>query len=89
MWLVKYSAEAAYYVDHNLPYILDLMLAIARLMFTTNGKPTEGTLERLEGGHYRWLIAQHEVIIKIEATQTLIELIHLQSDDDLLQLFKA
>ena len=88
MWLVKYSDEATYYVDNNLPYIIELLLAIGRLMFTDDGKPIEGTLESLEPGRYRWLVEGHEVILKLEADRTLIELIHLQDDDDFSQLFQ-
>ncbi|MBV7328564.1 hypothetical protein KFU94_09940 [Chloroflexi bacterium TSY] len=88
MWLVKQSDEAAYYIDNNLPHIVELMLAIGRLMFTNDGKPTEGVLEPLEAGRYRWLVAGHEVILKLETDRTLIEFIHLQDDDDLSQLFQ-
>lgn len=86
MWLVKHSDEAEYYIDSNLPYIIELMRAIGRLMFTDDGKPTEGILESFGADRYRWLIAGHEVIIKQESDHTLIEFIHLQ-DDELNQLF--
>jgi len=88
MWLVEYSDEAAYYVDANLPHLIELMLAIGRLMFTDDGKPAEGTLEPLDTGRYRWLVAGYEVVLKMEADRTLIEVIHLQDDDDFSQLFQ-
>lgn len=88
MWLVEYSEEAAYYVDNNLPYLIELMLAIGRLMFTDDGKPAEGAFEILEMGRYRWLVAGHEIVLKLEADRTLIEVIYLRGDDDLSQLFQ-
>ncbi len=88
MWLVEYSDEATYYIDTNLPHIIELMLALGRLMFTENDQPTEGIVEPLEAGRYRWLVAGHEIVFKLDEKRTRIELIHLQ-DDDFTQLFRA
>ena len=87
MWLVKYSDEAAYFIDNNLPHIIELMMALGRLMFTDDGRPTEGVLESLDAGRYRWLVAGHEVVFRLEADQTLIEFIGLRDNDDFSHLF--
>ena len=88
MWLVEYSDEAAYYIDSNLQHIVVLMFALGRLMLTNDGRPTEGVVEPLEAGWYRWLVAGHEIIFKAEEKRTWIQLIHLRDDEDFAQIFR-
>ena len=81
MWLVEYSAIAEHYVDSNLPYTVGVVRAVLRLMMSNDGQPTEGVLEALEENRYRWIVAEHELIIRQEANQTVIERVYFQSGD--------
>lgn len=55
MWLVNQSDEAERYVDDNHPFIIELMLAIGRLMLTDDGLPIKEALRTLdEDGYYLW-----------------------------------
>jgi hypothetical protein len=65
MWEVEFSQEANNYALDSHPYNEDVLIAIERLMFTTDGLPTEGKYETLENWCI-WEIAGHTVVYEKE-----------------------
>lgn len=65
MWEIEFSQEASNYALDSLPYNEDVLIAIEKLAFESNGLPTEGVCQTLESWCI-WEIAGHTVVYEKE-----------------------
>ena len=75
MWLVEYSAEAEHYAEVNLPYVTNVIRAVIRLMLTSDGQTTAGTVELWDDDVYLWTMGEYELFIRQEEERTVTETI--------------